>query len=68
MTLKEKGLRTKVNRALVDLLGSIAQRKNATPVQIALVWLLAQKPWIMPIPGTTKLHRLQENVAAVAAN
>jgi aryl-alcohol dehydrogenase-like predicted oxidoreductase len=56
----------KANRALVDLLGSIAQRKNATPAQIALAWLLAQKPWIVPIPGTTKLHRLQENVAAAA--
>jgi len=56
----------KANQGLVDLLGSIAQRKNATPAQIALAWLLAQKPWIVPIPGTTKLHRLQENVAAVA--
>jgi aryl-alcohol dehydrogenase-like predicted oxidoreductase len=56
----------KANRALVDLLGSIAQRKSATPAQIALAWLLAQKPWIVPIPGTTKLHRLQENVAAAA--
>ena len=56
----------KANRALVDLLGRIAQRKNATPAQIALAWLLAQKPWIVPIPGTTKLHRLQENVAAAA--
>jgi aryl-alcohol dehydrogenase-like predicted oxidoreductase len=56
----------KANRALIDLLGSIAQRKNATPAQIALAWLLAQKPWIVPIPGTTKLHRLQENVAAAA--
>jgi aryl-alcohol dehydrogenase-like predicted oxidoreductase len=56
----------KANRALVDLLGSIAQRKGATPAQIALAWLLAQKPWIVPIPGTTKLHRLQENVAAAA--
>lgn len=56
----------KANRALVDLLGSIARRKNATPAQIALAWLLAQKPWIVPIPGTTKLHRLQENVAAAA--
>jgi aryl-alcohol dehydrogenase-like predicted oxidoreductase len=54
----------KANQALVDLLGTIAQRKNATPAQIALAWLLAQKPWIVPIPGTTKLHRLQENVAA----
>ena len=56
----------KANRALVDLLGSIAQRKSATPAQIALAWLLAQKPWIVPIPGTTKLHRLQENVAAAS--
>ena len=54
----------KANQALVDLLGSIANRKKATPAQIALAWLLAQKPWIVPIPGTTKLHRLQENVAA----
>jgi len=54
----------KANQGLVDLLGSIAQRKSATPAQIALAWLLAQKPWIVPIPGTTKLHRLQENVAA----
>jgi aryl-alcohol dehydrogenase-like predicted oxidoreductase len=56
----------KENRELVDLLGSIAQRKSATPAQIALAWLLAQKPWIVPIPGTTKLHRLQENVAAAS--
>jgi aryl-alcohol dehydrogenase-like predicted oxidoreductase len=56
----------KVNRALVELLGRIAQRKHATPAQIALAWLLVQKPWIVPIPGTTKLHRLQENVAAAA--
>jgi len=56
----------KANRALVDLLERIAQRKNATPAQIALAWLLAQKPWMVPIPGTTKLHRLQENVAAVS--
>jgi aryl-alcohol dehydrogenase-like predicted oxidoreductase len=56
----------KANRALVDLLDSIAQRKNATPAQIALAWLLAQKPWIVPIPGTTNLHRLQENVAAAS--
>ena len=54
------------NRALIELLGRIAQRKNATPAQIALAWLLAQKPWIVPIPGTTKLHRLEENVAAAA--
>jgi aryl-alcohol dehydrogenase-like predicted oxidoreductase len=58
----------KANRALVDLLGSVAQRKGATPAQIALAWLLAQKPWIVPIPGTTKLHRLQENVAAAAVD
>jgi aryl-alcohol dehydrogenase-like predicted oxidoreductase len=51
---------------LVDLLGKIAQRKKATPAQIALAWLLAQKPWIVPIPGTTKLHRLEENIGAVA--
>jgi aryl-alcohol dehydrogenase-like predicted oxidoreductase len=56
----------KANQALVDLIGSIAQRKGATPAQIALAWLLAQKPWIVPIPGTTKLHRLQENTAAAA--
>jgi aryl-alcohol dehydrogenase-like predicted oxidoreductase len=54
----------KANQALVDLLAQIAQRKNATPAQIALAWLLAQKPWIVPIPGTTKLHRLEENLAA----
>jgi aryl-alcohol dehydrogenase-like predicted oxidoreductase len=56
----------KANQALVDLIASMAQRKNATPAQIALAWLLAQKPWIVPIPGTTKLHRLQENVASAA--
>ena len=56
----------KANRALVDLLNNIAQRKNVTLAQIALAWLLAQKPWIVPIPGTTKLHRLQENIAAAA--
>ncbi len=56
----------KANRALVDLLGAIAQRKNATTAQIALAWLLAQKAWIAPIPGTTKVHRLEENVAAVS--
>jgi len=55
----------KANRALVDLLGEIAKRKNATPAQIALAWLLAQKPWIVPIPGTTKLTRLEENVGTV---
>jgi len=56
----------KANRALIDLLGSIAKRKKATPAQIALAWLLAQKPWIAPIPGTTRLHRLDENIGAVA--
>ena len=56
----------KVNQALVDVLGKIAERKNATPAQIALAWLLAQKPWIVPIPGTTKLHRLEENIGAAA--
>jgi aryl-alcohol dehydrogenase-like predicted oxidoreductase len=56
----------KANQALVDLLGRIAVQKNATPAQIALAWLLAQKPWIVPIPGTTKLHRLDENIGAVA--
>ena len=56
----------KANQALVDLLGKIADRKKATPAQIALAWLLAQKPWIVPIPGTTKLHRLEENIGAVA--
>ena len=55
----------KANQALVDLLGAIAQKKGATPAQIALAWLLAQKPWIVPIPGTTKLHRLEENIGAV---
>ncbi len=55
----------KANQALVDLLGRIAEQKNATPAQIALAWLLAQKPWIVPIPGTTKLHRLDENIGAV---
>jgi aryl-alcohol dehydrogenase-like predicted oxidoreductase len=54
----------KANQALVDLLGRIAKEKNATNAQIALAWLLAQKPWIVPIPGTTKIHRLEENVAA----
>jgi len=56
----------KANQALVELLGSIAERKKATPAQIALAWLLAQKPWIVPIPGTTKLHRLDENIGATA--
>ncbi len=54
----------KANQALVDLLGRFAQQKKATPAQIALAWLLAQKPWIVPIPGTTKLHRLEENIGA----
>ena len=56
----------KANQALVDLLRTIAERKKATPAQIALAWLLAQKPWIIPIPGTTKLSRLEENIGAVA--
>src|SRR5438477_9077629 len=56
----------KANQALIDLLRRIAARKKATPAQIALAWLLAQKPWIVPIPGTTKLHRLEENIGAVA--
>jgi aryl-alcohol dehydrogenase-like predicted oxidoreductase len=56
----------KANQALVDLLGKIAERKKATPAQIALAWLLAQKPWIVPIPGTTKLQRLEENIGAAA--
>lgn len=56
----------KANRALVDLLSEIATRKRASPAQIALAWLLAQKPWIVPIPGTTKLHRLEENIGAAA--
>jgi aryl-alcohol dehydrogenase-like predicted oxidoreductase len=55
----------KANQAMVDLLGRIAKEKQATPAQIALAWLLAQKPWIVPIPGTTKLHRLDENIGAV---
>ena len=54
----------KANQALVDRLGEIARQKGATPAQIALAWLLAQKPWIVPIPGTTKLNRLEENIAA----
>lgn len=56
----------KANQTLVDMLGEIAEQKNATPAQIALAWLLAQKPWIVPIPGTTKLHRLEENLGAAA--
>ena len=56
----------KANQALVDLLGRIGELKNATPAQIALAWLLAQKPWIVPIPGTRKLERLEENIGAAA--
>jgi len=56
----------KANQAVVDLIGTFAQQKEATPAQIALAWLLEQKPWIVPIPGTTKLHRLEENIGAVA--
>ncbi len=56
----------KANQALIDLLGSIAEQKQATPAQIAIAWLLVQKPWIVPIPGTTKLHRLDENIKAVS--
>jgi aryl-alcohol dehydrogenase-like predicted oxidoreductase len=56
----------KTNQALVDLIGKFAQQKKATPAQIALAWLLAQKPWIVPIPGTTKQHRLEENIGAAA--
>jgi aryl-alcohol dehydrogenase-like predicted oxidoreductase len=56
----------KANQALVDLLATIAERKKATPAQIALAWLLAQRPWIVPIPGTTKLYRLDENTGAAA--
>ncbi len=56
----------KANQGVVDLIGSFAQQKKATPAQIALAWLLAQKPWIVPIPGTTKLHRLEENLGAVS--
>jgi aryl-alcohol dehydrogenase-like predicted oxidoreductase len=52
------------NRAFVDLLAEVAERKDATRGQVALAWLLAQKPWVVPIPGTTKLHRLEENIAA----
>ncbi|MEG5000704.1 aldo/keto reductase [Microcoleus sp. B4-D4] len=56
----------KANQALINLLGSIAEQKQATTAQIAIAWLLAQKPWIVPIPGTTKLHRLDENIGAVS--
>jgi aryl-alcohol dehydrogenase-like predicted oxidoreductase len=58
----------KANQALVELLGKIGQQKKATPAQIALAWLLAQKPWIVPIPGTTKLNRLEENIGAAAVD
>jgi len=58
----------KANQSLVELLARVAKEKNATPAQIALAWLLAQKPWIVPIPGTTKLHRLEENLGAVQMN
>jgi aryl-alcohol dehydrogenase-like predicted oxidoreductase len=56
----------RANQALVDLVSKIAERKKVTPAQIALVWILAQKPWMVPIPGTTKLHRLEENIGAAA--
>src|SRR5437764_4645785 len=56
----------KANQAVVDLLNQIARRKSATPAQIALAWLLAEKPWIVPIPGTTKIHRLEENIASAS--
>ena len=56
----------RANQAVVDLLGRIAERKKVTPAQVALAWLLAQKPWIVPIPGTTKLHRLEENIGAAS--
>ena len=55
----------KANQSMIDLLKSIAQKKNATPAQVALAWLFAQKPWIVPIPGTTKLHRLEENINSI---
>jgi len=58
----------KANQALVDLVRQFAERKKATLAQVALAWLLAQKPWIVPIPGTTKLHRLEENMGAVAVD
>ncbi len=56
----------KANQAVVDLLNQIARRKNATPAQIALSWLLSQRPWIVPIPGTTKIHRLEENIGSAS--
>lgn len=56
----------KANQPIIDLLNEIAKRNNATPAQVALAWLLAQKPWIVPIPGTRKIHRLEENLGSVA--
>ena len=56
----------KANKSLIDLLSAIAARKHATPAQLALAWIVAQKPWIVPIPGTTKLHRLEENIGALS--
>ena len=58
----------KANQALVDLLGDLARRRHATPAQVALAWLLAQKPWIVPIPGTRRLERLEENIGAVVVD
>ena len=58
----------KANLAVVDLLNQIARRRKATPAQIALAWLLAQKPWIVPIPGTTKIHRLEENIGSASVD
>ena len=57
-----------MNQAMVDLLAEVGKRKKATPAQVALAWLLAQKPWIVPIPGTTKLHRLEENLGAASVD
>ena len=58
----------KANQAVVDLLNQIAEKKAATPAQIALAWLLAKKPWIVPIPGTTKIHRLEENIGSASVD
>src|SRR5712692_5130757 len=63
---RKKNVKRLSSQALVDLLNKVAERKKATPAQIALAWLLAQKSWIVPIPGTTKLHRLEENLGAVS--
>src|SRR5712692_9052553 len=63
---RKKNVKRLSSQALVDLLNKVAERKKATPAQIALAWLLAQKPWIVPIPGTTKLHRLEENLGAAS--